>query len=82
MGRILWDGRFIGAPTVAAYDLDGSHGVGANDLSVWLDDFGSTLDIGRGDYAGSGFIGANDLSMWLSVFGSATSLESCAASCP
>ena len=82
MGRIFWEGQLIAAPTVAAYDLDGANGVGANDLSVWLDDFGSALDIGRSDYDGSGVVGVNDLSLWLTVFGSATSLESCASTCP
>lgn len=82
MGRIFWEGKLIAAPTVAAYDLDGANGLGVNDLSVWLDDFGSTLDIGRSDYDGSGSVGANDLSFWLAVFGSDTCLESCTTACP
>jgi hypothetical protein len=82
MGRILWDGHLLGAPTVAAYDLDGANGVGVNDLSVWLADFGSAQVIGRDDYDGSGALGVNDLSLWLTVFGSNTCLGSCAASCP
>jgi hypothetical protein len=82
-GRIHWGGvMLIGAPTVAAYDLDGANGVGVNDLSLWLEDFGTGLDIGRGDYDGSGHLGVNDLSLWLGVFGSNACLESCAAACP
>jgi hypothetical protein len=82
-GRIYWDGvMLISAPTVAAYDLDGVNGVGGNDLSIWLEDFGRAEDIGRSDYDGSGAVGANDLSVWLQVFGSGASQESCSAGCP
>lgn len=81
-GRIFWEGMLIGLPTVSAYDLDGTNGVGANDLSLWLEDFGMQADIGRGDYDASGALGANDLSLWLQVFGSGASLESCTTACP
>jgi hypothetical protein len=81
-GRSFWGGMLIGAPTVAAYDLDGANGVGVNDLSLWLEDFGTGLDIGRGDYDGSGVLGVNDLSLWLGVFGSNACLESCVTACP
>ena len=72
----------IGSPSISAFDLDGGGGVGANDLSIWLTDFGSGNAYGRSDYDCSGDVGANDLSSWLTVFGSAGSAESCAGVCP
>jgi len=81
-GRIYWEGTLIAFPTVSAFDLDGSSGVGANDLSAWLTDFGSGNDYGRCDYDCSGGVGANDLSLWLTVFGSGEMAESCGTNCP
>lgn len=62
VGKIYWGGFLIGSPTVSAYDLDGSAGVGANDLSAWLADFSLGVPFGRCDYDCSGGVGANDLS--------------------
>lgn len=81
-GRIYKNGTLIQAPTVSAYDLDGSAGLGANDLSAWLTDFGSGQPYGRSDFDCSGNVGANDLALWLSAFGSGTMAQSCASSCP
>jgi hypothetical protein len=81
-GRIYGNGQLILSPTISAFDLDGSGGVGANDLSTWLGDFGSGQAYGRSDYDCSGTLGANDLSMWLGAYGSGTMAESCSASCP
>ena len=81
-GRIFKNGTLIQFPTVSAYDLDSSSGVGANDLSAWLTDFGTGNPYGRCDYDCSGGIGANDLSLWLTAFGSGTMAISCGASCP
>ena len=81
-GKIFADGVLIGTPGVSTFDLDGGGGVGANDLSIWLTDFGSGNAYGRSDYDCSGDVGANDLSSWLTVFGSAGSAESCAGVCP
>jgi len=81
-GKIFANGTLIQSPTVSAFDLDGDSGVGANDLSCWLTDFGSGQPFGRGDYDCSGGVGANDLSFWLTAFGSGTMAESCVASCP
>jgi hypothetical protein len=81
-GRIFANGTLIQSPTVAAFDLDGASGVGANDLSAWLTDFGAGQPYGRSDYDCSGGIGANDLSFWLTEFGNGTSASSCAVSCP
>jgi hypothetical protein len=81
-GRIFANGSLIATPTVSTYDLDGTSGVGANDLSAWLHDFASGQPYGRSDYDCSNTIGANDLSMWLVVFGSGAMAQSCGASCP
>jgi hypothetical protein len=81
-GRIYADGTLLASPTVSAYDLDGASGVGANDLSLWLTDFGTGNPYGRSDYDCSGGLGANDLSFWLTAYGSGTQSVSCAATCP
>lgn len=81
-GRIYANGILLGSPTVSAFDLDGSGGVGANDFSAWLGDFFTGNSYGRSDYDCSGNVGANDLSVWLGVFGSGTMAESCVSRCP
>lgn len=81
-GRIYANGVLIGSPTVSAFDLDGGGGVGINDLSKWLGDFGSLQPYGRSDYDCSGNVGINDLSVWLGVFGGLASQSSCAVACP
>jgi hypothetical protein len=81
-GKIFANGTLIQQPTVAAFDLDSAGGVGANDLSAWLGDFGSGNNYGRSDYDCSGNIGANDLSFWLTAFGSGAMSVSCASHCP
>ena len=81
-GRIYADGVLIGTPGVSAYDIDGGSGVGANDLSAWLIDFGSGNAYGRSDYDCSGGVGANDLSLWLITFGTGASSQSCVGVCP
>lgn len=81
-GKIYANGVLLGSPTLTAYDLDGAGGVGANDLSAWLADFGTLNPYGRSDYDCSGAVGANDLSVWLSLFGNLASGESCVTACP
>src|SRR5580765_3777542 len=75
--KIYANGTLIGSPTAAAFDLDGASGVGINDLSCWLTDFGTIGNpaFGRSDYDCSGSVGINDLSVWLTEFGNATSVE-------
>jgi hypothetical protein len=80
--RIFANGVLLALPSAAVFDLDGSSGVGAGDLSVWISDFGSSMNWARSDYDGDGRIGAADLSAWLTVFAAAGSVQSCAASCP
>lgn len=81
-GKIYANGVLIGSPTVSAFDLDGGGGVGINDLSKWLGDFGTLQPYGRSDYDCSGGVGINDLSVWLGVFGGLASQSSCAVACP
>ena len=82
--RIYANGTLIASPTASVFDLDGSNGVGINDLSVWLTDFGTTGNpaFGRSDFDCSGTVGINDLSVWLTEFGLGSSAASCAVSCP
>jgi hypothetical protein len=80
--RIYGNGALMALPSVASFDLDGSGGVGAEDLSVWFGDFATGQPYERSDFDGSGAIGANDLSAWLDVFGAGGSVQSCGASCP
>ena len=80
--RVFAGGVLLASPTAAALDLDGSSGVGINDLSVWLGDFGAASPHGRADFDGDDSVGINDLSVWLGAFGSQGSARSCAVSCP
>jgi len=65
---------------VAAFDQEGS-GVGANDLSRWLTDFGCGQYFMRSDYDGDGSVGATDLSLWLTCFGGGGSVDGGADVC-
>jgi hypothetical protein len=79
---IFGNGVLIASPSVSSFDLDGSGGVGAGDLSVWLSDFGTGQPYERSDYDGDGQVSAADLSEWLAVFGAGGSTLSCGAICP
>jgi hypothetical protein len=78
------NGVILGSPTASALDLDGVNGVGIDDLSVWLSDFGAPggPEFGRSDFDGDGKIDINDLSLWVSAYGAGGSVQGCAASCP
>ncbi len=76
------DGVAFGTVRVSVLDLDGANGVGANDLAIWLDDFGAANPSLRGDHDGSGDLGANDLSIWLTAAGTGTSAHSATPACP
>lgn len=80
--RFYADGVLIGSAPCAILDLDGMNGAGANDVSLWLQDYGTLQDPGRGDYDGNGQLGANDLSLWLVAAGSGRSSLSAPAFCP
>lgn len=80
--RIYGNGVLLGSPTASAFDLDGRQGLGANDLSQFLNDFSSGLNYGRSDFDCNGSIGVGDLSRWLTAFGSGTQVVSAATGCP
>lgn len=80
--RIYQDGMLLGSVPASVFDLDAVGGLGANDLSMWLNDFGVGTYAVRGDYDASGFLGANDLSVWLDTFGRAASSQSAPPGCP
>ena len=82
--KIYANGVLLGSPTASAFDLDGANGVGINDLSVWLTDFGTAGNptFGRSDFDGSGSVGINDLSVWLTMFGNGASAASCTTVSP
>jgi len=80
--QVFASGVLLGTITLSYLDLDGSGGLGTNDLALWLTDFGSGEFPGRSDYDGDGILGANDLSIWLSAWGSGRSFQSAATYCP
>lgn len=80
--RIYQDGMLLGIVPTSIYDLDGVNGVGANDFSLWMSDFGSGTNPLRSDYDATGVVGANDLSVWLNTFGMAASAQSATPACP
>ena len=82
--RIYANGVWLCSPTASAFDLDGVNGVGVNDLSVWLADFGTPDNppFGRSDFDGDGAVDINDLSLWITTLGAGGSVQGCAASCP
>lgn len=72
----------LGSVSVAWLDLDGSRGLGINDLSLWLTDFGLNEPISRSDFDGDGALTVNDLSFWLEAWWRGRSSESAASYCP
>ncbi len=80
--QVYAGGAFMGDVRVAYLDLDGLQGMGSNDLSIWLTDFGTGEPIGRSDFNGDQALGSDDLSVWLTLWAGATSVESPAAYCP
>jgi len=81
-GQVFAAGTLIGQPSVALLDLDGGSGVGINDLSLWLNDFGLNEPISRSDYDGNGVLSVNDLSLWLEYWAHGTSVQSATSYCP
>lgn len=80
--NIYADGVLLGSVPVSIFDLDGAGGMGANDVSLWLGDYGSLQYYGRGDYDGNGRLGANDLSLWIGILGAGGSSLSVTTVCP
>jgi len=79
---IYADGLTLRTVSVAWLDLDGIHGVGVNDIALWLEDLARNEPISRTDYDGDGSVTPGDLSLWLEAFARAGSLESAASYCP
>ena len=75
-------GVLMGDVRVAYLDLDGSSGMGANDISIWLSDFGTGEPIGRSDFNGDQVLTADDLSVWFGIWGTGTQTASPASYCP
>src|SRR5262249_62171595 len=75
-------GVLLGMATVAYLDEDGSGGLGANDLALWLSDLGSGESPGRSDFDGNGQLSATDLAIWLDVWSRGKSYQSPASYCP
>ena len=82
VARIYAGGVLLVQVPIAIYDLDGRGGLTANDLSLWLADYGTGQYVGRDDYDGNGQLGPNDLSLWLTAFGRGTSTASVTSLCP
>lgn len=80
--QVFAGGVPLGTATLAYVDLDGSAGLGTNDMSLWFGDFALGEPIGRSDYDGDGLIGAGDLSLWLGIWGAGHSTDSAASYCP
>jgi len=82
--EIYANGILIRRPTASCFDLDGVNGVGINDMSVWLSDFGAPGGpaFGRSDFDGDGRIDINDLSLWITAYGAGGSVQGCSTSCP
>ena len=80
--QVFASGVPLGTATLAYLDLDGTGGLGSNDISLWLADFALNEPIGRSDYDGDAAVSANDLSLWLGIWGAGGSTESPTSYCP
>lgn len=69
----------MGYASGAAFDLNGSQGVGGADFSLWLKAFVSGASPAVADYDGNGAVGGADLSEWLRAFVMAGSTVTCPA---
>ena len=80
--QVYSGGVNLGGVRIAYLDLDGSGGLGANDVAVWLSDFATGEPIGRSDFNGDELLTADDLSVWLQIWADGHQVESPAAYCP
>ena len=79
--QVFAAGLPLGTVRLAYLDLDGSAGLGSNDLSVWLGDFGTGESIARSDFDGDDVVGAEDLSLWLTAWAAGRETESSGSWC-
>jgi len=80
--QVFASGVLLGTASLAYVDLDGSGGMGSNDISLWFGDFATGEPIGRSDIDGDGQDDISDLSLWLEIWGAAGSRQSPASYCP
>ena len=81
--RVYADGVLLRNVQVVTPDLDGGSGVGAADLSVWLDLYFGQQPCALADFDGSGELTAGDLAWWLDFALAGGSAQGCAGSlCP
>lgn len=79
--QVYSNGALIGTVRIAYLDLDGAGGLGANDLAIWLSDFGTGEPIGRSDFNGDQALTTDDLSVWLQIWADGHQVESPASYC-
>jgi hypothetical protein len=80
--RVYADGVLIGTINVGTYDMNGSNGVDALDLSRLGNDVLGGTNPDRGDFDNSGATDGLDISIWAAVFFSGRSDQSAATYCP
>jgi hypothetical protein len=80
--QVFASGVLLGTVRVAWFDLDGMGGIGINDLSQWLTDFGLNEPISRSDFNGDGGVTISDLVVWLDAWSRGTSAEGATSYCP
>ena len=80
--RIYAVGTHLATVPVHTHDLDGQEGLGAGDLSLFINEFITGNGSWAADYDGSQALSAGDLSLWLTAFGKGTQTSSPAAVCP
>jgi hypothetical protein len=81
--KVYADGVRLCELNAPAFNLDNLGGVGAGDLSLWIDDFACGTDPIRSNFDCLGGVGAGDLSVWIDVFGSGLQALGCPTTkCP
>jgi len=78
---VLVNGTAAARLSVAAFDEDGSGGVGPPDVSLWLDDAFSGLLLSRSDFDFTNDLTPVDLALLLAVSLHGESVQSCEAYC-
>ncbi len=71
----------LGFASAVTFDLDGVNGLTANDLAMFMCDFGEAFPYARTDYDATGDVGINDLTLWIQKYLSAKGNARSAAHC-